>query len=237
MFCYGVVSYLIFLGVFTYAVGWLGNFGVPNSIDAPPRKGFWSALGINVGLLIVFAIQHSVMARSSFKSWMTQVVAKEAERSTYVLASNLAMILMFRYWEPMGMYIWRVEDEYISAALYGMFFVGWLVVLVSSFLINHFDLLGVRQVWLYLVGKPYTYLQFNTPGLYKYVRHPLYVGWFIAFWVTPTMTLGHLVFALGTSAYMLFAIPLEERDLERALGASYTNYKKRVPMLIPRVKF
>lgn len=231
---YGIMSYVIFLGVFLYAIGFVGNFATPTTLDGPATGSLWTALAWNVGLLTVFALQHSVMARPAFKRWWTQYVPQAAERSTYVLFSSLAMIAMFHCWQPLGGSIWNVTDPLGQAALYGIFALGWAVVLLSTFLINHFDLFGLRQVWLEFRGQPYTPLAFKTPWLYRYVRHPLYVGWLMVFWATPTMTAAHLLFAVMTTVYILVAIQLEERDLVDHLGEDYAQYRKRVPMLIPR---
>lgn len=234
-FVYGSLSYALFLVTFLYAIGFLGNFAVPKSIDGAVETPLGMALLVNLGLLTVFALQHSVMARPAFKRWWTQFVPEPAERSTYVLFSSVAMLLMFWLWQPMGGLVWNVEHPTGRAVLYGLFAGGWLTVLVTTFLINHFDLFGMRQVWLYLRGQEYTSLKFATPGPYKHVRHPLYVGWLMAFWATPTMTVAHLVFALTTTAYILVAIQFEERDLVDFHGADYADYRRRVPMLIPRL--
>lgn len=233
IFLYGVVSYAIFFATFLYAIGFIGNFGVPRTLDSTRAAGFWSALLVDLGLLGLFAVQHSVMARPAFKRWFTRVVPEPAERSTYVLASSLALIAMFAFWQPLGGAVWTVTDPSLRGVLWGAFSFGWLLVLVSTFLINHFDLFGLRQVWLQLLGRQYTSIGFRTPGPYRYVRHPLYVGWFCVFWATPTMTLSHLVFALATSGYILIGIQLEERDLVNHLGHAYRDYRERVPMLIP----
>jgi protein-S-isoprenylcysteine O-methyltransferase Ste14 len=235
IFIYGVVSYAIFFATFLYAIGFVGNLYVPKSMDAAPSMPFGMALLIDAGLLGLFAIQHSVMARPAFKRWWTRIIPQEAERSTYTLLSSVALIVMFAFWQPLGGAVWQVESTIGQALLYAGFAFGWLLVLVSTFLINHFDLFGLRQVWLQLRRKPYTQLQFGTPFLYRYVRHPLYVGWFFAFWCTPTMTLTHLVFAIATTAYILIAIQLEERDLVEA-HPEYEKYRKQVPMLVPFAK-
>ncbi len=235
-FLYGVVCYVIFFGSFLYAIGFIGNLFVPTALDAEATVPFMQALLINTLLLGAFAVQHSGMARPTFKKVWTKVVPKPIERSTYVLFSSVCLIVMFKYWEPMGGVIWNVESTIGQAILYGLFAFGWLLVLVATFLINHFDLFGLRQVWLYLRGKEYTHLKFDTPWLYKYVRHPLYVGWFFAFWATPTMTVAHLIFALATSAYILIAIQLEERNLVEHFGDKYADYRKDVPMLVPSFK-
>ncbi len=235
IFGYGVVCYAIFFITFLYAIGFVGNFVVPKSIDSAPQVSLGLALLINTVLLGVFAIQHSVMARPAFKRWWTRFVPEPAERSTYVLFSSVALIALFIFWQPVGGVLWSLQDPIARAILYALFGFGWALVLVSTFLINHFDLFGLRQVWLHLRGKPYTALKFGTPGPYKLVRHPLYVGWFFAFWATPTMTAVHFFFAAITTAYILIAIQLEERDLVNALDG-YADYKRRVPMLVPFTK-
>lgn len=232
-FAYGSTSYLIFLGTFLYAIGFIGNFGVPTALDGPPGGSLGVALGIDVALLSLFAVQHSVMARKWFKDWWTRMIPRPLERSTYVLFSSLALIAMFCLWRPLGGVVWFVEGPFGRLVLRILFGFGWGLVLVSTFLINHFDLFGLRQVWLYLRARPYTTLQFGTPGPYRIVRHPLYVGWLFAFWSTPTMTLAHLLFSVATTAYILIAIQFEERDLAREHGDAYKTYRRSVPMLIP----
>jgi methanethiol S-methyltransferase len=232
-FAYGSLSYLIFLGTFLYAIGFIGNFGVPTTLDGAARGPLGIAVAIDVGLLTLFAAQHSIMARKWFKEWWTRVVPKPIERSTYVLFSSLALIFLFWQWRPLGGVVWSIEDPIGQLILRVMFAFGWVLVLVSTFLINHFDLFGLRQVWLYLRGRPYTTLQFGTPGPYRIVRHPLYVGWLFAFWSTPTMTLAHLLFSIATTSYIVMAIHFEERDLAREHGEAYESYRRSVPMLIP----
>ena len=235
VFLYGVLCYAVFFATFLYAIGFVCNLYVPRSIDGPPTAALGTGLAIDLALLLLFAAQHSVMARPAFKAWWTQFIPEPAERSTYVLASSVALIILFAFWQPLGGVVWSVTDPTGVLVLYGLAAFGWLLVLVSTFLINHFDLFGLRQIWLYLIGKTYTHLTFRTPGPYRVVRHPLYVGWFFAFWATPNMTATHLVFALATSGYILIAIQFEERDLVRHLGAQYSDYRKRVPMLIPGI--
>ncbi|MCA1614586.1 MAG: isoprenylcysteine carboxylmethyltransferase family protein, partial [Acidobacteria bacterium] len=198
-FAYGTLSYLIFLGTFLYALGFVGNFGVPRTLDGVADGPLGVAFAIDVALLALFAVQHSVMARKWFKDWWTRVVPRPLERSTYVLFSSLALLLLFWQWRPLGGVVWSVENPGGRLVLWTLFAFGWGLVLVSTFLINHFDLFGLRQVWLYLLGRPYTALNFGAPGPYRLVRHPLYVGWLFAFWMTPTMTLAHLLFSVATT--------------------------------------
>lgn len=235
VFAYGLASYSIFFVTFLYAIGFVGNLVVPKSIDSAATTPLSQALLINLGLLALFAVQHSVMARPAFKRWWTRIVPQPAERSTYVLFSSLALITLFAFWQPMGGTVWNVTNPIGRMALYVVFAFGWLLVLFSTYLINHFDLFGLRQVWLHLRGREYTALVFKTPILYKFVRHPLYLGFLFAFWATPTMTVAHLVFALMTTAYILVAIQLEERDLI-AEHPQYADYKRRVPMLVPSAR-
>ena len=231
-FLYGVVCYLAFFATFLFAIGFIGNFVVSKSIDSGPQSSFLFALAINTALLGLFAVQHSVMARQWFKRAWTRLVPVPVERSTYVLLSSLALLLLFWGWRPMGGVIWDVQSGFGRLALYALYAAGWATVLAATFLINHFDLFGLRQVWLHLRGRPYTQLEFRTPGLYRYVRHPLYVGWLLVFWSAPVVTLAHLVFAIATTAYILIAIQFEERDLIRA-HAEYAEYRRRVPMILP----
>lgn len=231
---YGLLSYAIFFLTFLYALGFVGNFAVPRTMDSPALVPLGNALLVNLGLLGLFAVQHSVMARPAFKHWLTRIIPEPAERSTYVLMSSLALIVLFWFWQPMGGLVWDVQHPVGRAVLYGLYGFGWLVVLVTTFLINHFDLFGLRQVWLHFRGRPYTQLPLRAPGPYRLVRHPLYVGWLFAFWATPSMSVAHLVFAVMTTLYILVAIRFEERDLVDALPG-YAEYRERVPMLVPRL--
>lgn len=231
-FLYGLACYVAFLVSFLYAVGFLGDFGVPKSIDSGAHLPFIEALAINAALLGLFAVQHSVMARQWFKRAWTMVVPVTVERSTYVLFSSLALLLLFWKWQPMGGVVWNVESGIGRFALFSLYAIGWLTVLAATFLINHFDLFGLRQVWMNLRGRAYTSIPFRTPGLYRYVRHPLYVGWLLVFWSATVMTIAHLVFAIATTAYILLAIQFEERDLIR-MHAEYDQYRREVPMILP----
>jgi protein-S-isoprenylcysteine O-methyltransferase Ste14 len=233
IFLYGVFCYLVFFATFLYAIAFLGDFGVPKSIDSGAQGSLGRALAVDVLLLGLFAVQHSLMARPWFKRAWTRIVPPAAERSTYVLFASVAMILLFWKWQPMGGLIWQLDTEVGRLVAYGIYAFGWALLLLATFLIDHFDLFGLRQVYLYLRGRPYTGLQFRTPLLYRYVRHPIYVGWLCIFWATPQMTVAHLVFALATTAYILIAISWEERDLLSAHGETYQRYREQVPKLIP----
>lgn len=233
IFVYGLACYAVFFATFLYAIGFVGNFLVPQGIDGVPTTGFARALLIDLGLLALFAVQHSVMARPAFKRWLTKFIPEAAERSTYVLAASVALIVLFYNWQPLGGVVWNVENGVLRTLLLVLSAFGWLLVLAATFLINHFDLFGLRQVWLQLKGRPYSTLRFSTPGPYRLVRHPLYLGFLFAFWATPTMTVTHLVFAVATTAYILLAIQLEERDLVSALGDDYRRYREQVPMILP----
>jgi protein-S-isoprenylcysteine O-methyltransferase Ste14 len=232
-FAYGVAAYLVFLATFLYAVAFVGGFVVSRRLDGPLDTSLATALAINGALLAVFAIQHSVMARRWFKDWWTQIIPWAIERSTYVLCASLALILLFSQWRPIGVEIWSVTHPVGQLVLWLLFALGWTTVLMVTFMINHFDLFGLRQVWLPLMGRPYTRVAFRTPMPYRIVRHPLYFGFILAFWSTPTMTLAHLVFALATTAYIVIAIQFEEKDLAFEHGAAYEGYRRSVPMLLP----
>jgi protein-S-isoprenylcysteine O-methyltransferase Ste14 len=236
VFAFGSVAYGLFLVTFLYAIGFLGGFGVPKAIDDPGSGHLATALAVDAALLALFAVQHSVMARPWFKALVTRVIPSAAERSLYVLCSDLALLLLFWQWRPIGGTVWTVESPAGRATAYAFFGLGWGTVFVTTFLINHLDLFGLRQVWLHLRQRPYTRLAFATPGFYRHVRHPLYVGWLLVFWATPTMTAAHLLFAVATTAYILVAIRFEERDLEAVHGRAYADYRRQVPMLVPRLR-
>lgn len=230
---YGLLSYLIFLASFLYAVGFVGGFVVPKTIDSGPQAETVTALLTDLALLSLFAVQHSFMARLFFKRWWTTIIPRAAERSTYVLASSLLLLLLFWQWRPLPHLVWAVTQPAFAGVLWTLFGLGWLIVLISTFLINHFDLFGLRQVYLHFVGRPCTPLSFQTPWLYRLVRHPIMVGFLIAFWATPTMSQGHLLFAAVVTAYVLVALQLEERDLVQFYGDSYSQYQREVSMILP----
>jgi protein-S-isoprenylcysteine O-methyltransferase Ste14 len=230
---YGVAAYLVFFGTILYAIGFVTGIFVPKTIDTGVAGSAGAAIVINVLLLSLFAVQHSVMARKQFKRWWTQFVPASIERSTYVLLSSLALILVFWQWRPIPAMVWEVSNPTLAAALTGLSLMGWVLVFLSTFLINHFELFGVRQVILNLMGRDGGETKFRTPLLYKMVRHPLYLGFIIAFWAAPVMTVGHLLFALVTTAYILVGIALEERDLVEHFGDEYRRYRERVSMLVP----
>lgn len=232
IFAYGVLSYSLFFVTFLYAIGFIGNIAVPKSIDSAPSTAIGIALLINAALLTLFAVQHSGMARPAFKRWLTRFIPAAAERSTYVLLSTVCLALLMYYWAPLGGVIWNVTAEAGAMTLTGLYLASWGLLLYATFLIDHFDLFGLRQVWLALRGRKENGLTFVTPALYRIVRHPIYVGWLGIMWFTPTMTISHLVFALGSTAYILLGIKFEERDLEAA-HPEYTQYKREVPALIP----
>jgi methanethiol S-methyltransferase len=235
-FLYGIVAYLIFFVTFLYAIGFVENLMVPKTIDgavAAAATPLARAVIVNLVLMSIFAIQHSVMARPQFKRWWTKFVPPSVERTTYVLSASLALALMIWQWQPMPVIVWQIADPQLGAAITGLSFLGWLIVLTSTFLINHFELFGLHQVTNNLAGRPMPGPHFRAPLFYRFVRHPIYLGFIIAFWAAPTMTQGHLLFAAVTTAYIFVGIWLEERDLVTVFGDQYQQYRQRVSMLLP----
>jgi protein-S-isoprenylcysteine O-methyltransferase Ste14 len=232
-FLYGVAAYLVFFVTFLYAIGFVDGLLVPKGVDTGEVVPLSEALIINLALMSLFAIQHSVMARHQFKRWWTRYVPRSIERSTYVLLASLALILLFWQWRPIPTVVWQIADPRIAQSILALSFVGWLIVLSSTFLINHFELFGLHQVANNLAGRDMPRMRFKTPVFYKVVRHPIYLGFIIAFWAAPSMTLGHLLFAAVTTAYILVGIFLEERDLVTLFGDEYRRYRQHVGMLIP----
>lgn len=230
---YGIVAYLGFFGVFVWSVLFVGNFLIGNTLDAEPRVEFWKAMAINLGLLSLFAVQHSLMARPFFKKWIHRWIPQSAERSNYVMMSNLAMVALLIFWQPMGPAVWEVTHPLAVGLLYTLQMGGWGLLFASTCMISHTDLFGLRQVWTAFRGRTLHPLPFRTPLLYRFVRHPIYVGWLTIFWFSPVMSVGHLVFSVMCTAYILVAIQLEERDLVTWFGADYQRYRNETPMLIP----
>lgn len=233
---YGVVSYIVFLLSFVYAIGFVGDFLVPKTINSGSAAPLGEALFINLGLLMLFVVQHTIMARPGFKRVFTRIIPKAAERSTFVLLSSLILLLIFWQWRPLPTPVWTVESEAVRMVVWAIFGFGWFMVLTSTFIINHFDLFGLRQVWLHFTKQEYTPPDFQVTWYYRFVRHPLMLGFVIAFWATPAMTTGHLVFAIATTGYMLMGMWFEERDLIAYHGRHYLEYRKRVAALVPFVK-
>ena len=236
IFAYGILSYLFFLAVFLYGIGFIGGFLTPTSLDGVPSSSLAHALTADLSLLAAFALQHSGMARPAFKRWWKRFVPEAAERSTYVLLSSLALAALYIFWQPIGGVVWSASGALARNIVIGLYLFGWLLLLYTTFLIDHFDLFGLKQVWRRLFNKTYRDPVFRTPSLYKVVRHPLYIGWLTIFWAAPIMTVAHLIFALATTAYILIAIRFEERDLVSAFGTVYEDYRARTPMLIPRFR-
>ena len=233
---YGIVAYLAFLVTILYAIGFVGNWIVPKSINTGTTGPIGQSILINVVLLSLFAIQHTIMARPAFKTWWTKIIPKPIERSTFVLFASLLLLLLFWQWRPMPTVFWHFDNPVISTILQGLSLIGWLMVFVSSFLVDHFDLFGLRQVILHIRGKQYTHPRFVVRSLYRWIRHPIMAGFLIAFWFTPTMTGGHLLFAAVTSGYIFFGIWVEERDLAKFLGDDYAIYRQRTAMIFPLPK-
>jgi protein-S-isoprenylcysteine O-methyltransferase Ste14 len=232
-FLYGLVAYFTFFVTFLYAIGFVGGLVVPKTIDTGPDSSATEAVVVNLLLMSLFAVQHSVMARKQFKQWWTQYVPKSVERSTYVLLASLALVLLFWQWRPMPAIVWRIDNPDIAVTIATLSLVGWVIVFTSTFLINHFELFGLHQVANNLTGSEMPTPRFRTPMYYKFVRHPIYLGFIIAFWAAPTMSVGHLLFAAVTTAYIFGGILLEERDLIDMFGDDYRQYRKRVSMLLP----
>ena len=234
---YGILAYVVFLIAFLYAIGFVGNIIVPKTIDSGVEPTLLKAILTNVILLSVFALQHSIMARPAFKKWFTTIISPAMERSTYILLSSLALLLIYWQWQPITTIVWKIENEIVSLVITGIFFLGWLIVLLSTFMINHFELFGLAQIFDNLKNKQTANPKFQTNYLYKIVRHPIMLGFIIAFWATPTMTVGHLLFALVTTIYIFIAVKyLEEKDLRKFIGEKYETYQKEVPMIIPFTK-
>jgi methanethiol S-methyltransferase len=233
---YGLTCYLIFFFTFLYLIGFVGNFAVPKSIDSGEAGPLGPALLVDGLLLALFGLQHSVMARPGWKRWFTRVVPRSIERSSYVLASSAALVALVWLWQPVPTLLFEVQNELAFSALTGVYLLGYAIVLETTLLIDHFDLFGLRQVFLRATGQAYTEKRFVTPGQYKLIRHPLYLGWIITFWVAPALSIGHVFFASFMTTYILIAIPFEERDLEAQLGEPYRNWRERTPAFLPRIR-
>ena len=232
-FLYGTLVYAFFLATFCYAIAFIGNLWVPKTIDSGAAPGVAEAIAVNVALLAIFALQHSIMARRSFKRWWTGIVSPAVERSTFVLAATAALALLLWQWRPIPDVVWRVENQAAVSAIWAVFWLGWGVLLLATFLINHFELFGLRQVFARLTGRSIPEAEFRTPLLYRYVRHPIYLGFILGFWAAPVMTAGHLLFAIGGTGYIFVGIWFEERDLIAQFGDKYRRYRDQVGMLLP----
>ena len=232
---YGVVCYALFFATFLYLIAFVADVAVPKTIASGPSTDVGVAFLIDSLLLALFGLQHSVMARPRFKKWWTRFVPQPIERATYVLASSVVLIALMAFWQPIDATLWHAQSETLRGAVYGLYLLGVVTILYSTFLIDHFDLFGLRQVVLYFRRRGYSEKRFATPSLYKLIRHPLYVGWITMFWAAPTMTAGHFLFALGMTAYILVAIPMEERDLADALGEPYRRWRERTPAFVPKL--
>lgn len=234
-FLYGVVAYLLFFAAILYGIGFVGNFGVPKGIDGGHVGPWPRAVAVNTALLVLFAVQHNVMARRWFKQWWTRIIPAVIERSTFVALASAILLLLYWQWQPMPGVIWHVDSRVGRGLLWGGYFLGWGIVFFSSFVIDHFELFGLKQVWLNLIGREWITAPFSERSIYRWVRHPLMLGFILAFWSAPTMTQGRLLFAIVTTAWILFAIQIEERDLEAYLGEPYRDYRRRTPMVVPLV--
>jgi protein-S-isoprenylcysteine O-methyltransferase Ste14 len=233
---YAALSYAVFLATFVYSIGFVGDLAVPKTIDSPAGSGGWEAIVVDLALLGLFAVQHSVMARPAFKRWWTRLVPPAVERSTYVLLSSLLLALLFAAWRPLGTTVWDLRGTGAGIVLLATYGLGWILVLVSTFMISHFELFGLTQAWRRLREQPEPPAAFVERFLYRFVRHPIMLGFLVAFWSAPAMSAGHLVFAIMTTGYILVGVQLEEHDLRRTLGAAYERYRARVPMLVPFTK-
>jgi len=233
-FSYGAACYAIFFATFLYFIGFVGNFAVPKSIDSGPVEPIGLALAVDAALLALFGVQHSVMARPGWKRKFTRLVPRSIERSTYVLLSSAVLALLFWQWRPIPIPLWELHNDVAVGAMTALYLLGYAIALEATLLIDHFDLFGLRQVFLRALGRPYSEKRFVTPNLYKYIRHPLYLGWIIAFWAAPAFSVGHLVFAIALTSYILIAIPFEERDLASQLGEPYLAWRERTPAFVPR---
>ena len=232
---YGLVSYFLFFGTLVYFLGFVGDFFVPKFISSSASMPPLQALFVNIGLLLLWGIQHSVMAREGFKDYISNIIPAHTERSTYVLLSTLILAFLMYHWQPIEGIVWQVQEPILQTGLWFLFALGWLLVIVSTFLTDHFDLFGLRQTWLHFVKKTYSPVSFTERFLYRWIRHPMMSGLFLAFWALPTMTLGHLVFSIGMSLYILIGLHFEEKGLVKSLGVPYEDYQKRTAKIIPKV--